>query len=445
MSSVRSLVLSFTLTLPAIFVAADEAPSDGKPKAVPATREEMKEALDRLKHRQPRLPLPPPTEEEIQAAAKQATAGARGLGAGLVNNARMRNRYLPEELRATPASREPDPVMTLKAPFVTELFWIASRVNNCHYCLGHQESKLAADGLTEEQIAALDGDWSGETPARRAAFAFTRKLTYEPHRMEKADIDALKAHYTDLQVLEIVFLVSRYNSTNRWTDSLGIPQEGHRDYLTPTAVPFQKTASRVAPLSANRMSAPAIAAPRPDLESRAVVEQKLAECAQRTVRLPLVDDAAVRTLLPDLPTGPVPTYARLLANFPKNGVSAIQSQINLERHGRVSPLLKAQIAWTAARHDRAWYALSHAATQLAALGKTLDDAFSLDTLGSEMSEGDRLALKLTRKLTVTPQWITDDDIAGLRKHFSDAEVAEIVYRITQAAQFDRLTEAAGLP
>jgi alkylhydroperoxidase family enzyme len=63
----------------------------------------------------------------------------------------------------------------------------------------------------------------------------------------------------------------------------------------------------------------------------------------------------------------------------------------------------------------------------------------------ELSEGDRLALQLTRKLTVTPQWITDDDIAGLRKHFPDAEVAEIVYRITQAAQFNRLTEAAGLP
>ena len=50
--------------------------------------------------------------------------------------------------------------------------------------------------------------------------------------------------------------------------------------------------------------------------------------------------------------------------------------------------------------------------------------------------------------TLVPLKVADvryDDIASLRKHFSDAEVAEIVYRITQANQFDRLTEAAGLP
>ena len=37
-----------------------------------------------------------------------------------------------------------------------------------------------------------------------------------------------------------------------------------------------------------------------------------------------------------------------------------------------------------------------------------------------------------------------DDIEGLRKHYPDQEVAEIVYHVTQAAFFDRLTEAAGL-
>lgn len=51
---------------------------------------------------------------------------------------------------------------------------------------------------------------------------------------------------------------------------------------------------------------------------------------------------------------------------------------------------------------------------------------------------------VTRKITVDPALITDADIAGLRKHYSDYEVAEIVYHVTQAAFFDRLTEAAGL-
>lgn len=439
----------FFLTIVCALSESGQGPAWGqetggaKPKPVPATRDEMKGALDRLKGRQPRLPLPPPTAEE-EEQARQA-GGARGLGPGLVNNARMRNRYLPEELRVGGVSRDPDPVMQLKAPFITELFWISSRVNNCHYCLGHQESKLAADGLTEDQVAALDGDWSDQSPARQAAFAFTRKLTYEPHKITDSDMAVLAQHFPGLQPLEIVYLVSRYNATNRWTDSLGIPQEGHRDYLTPTAAAIQKRPSAVAPLPASRDSAVAVEAPRPELESRQEVERRLAECRTRQPRLPLVGEAEARQVKSDLPPGPVPAWVRLLAHFPKTGAGAIQSQLNLERFGRVSPLLKGQIAWVAARHDRAWYALAHARAQLRGLGQTDDQIFALDTLAGDLTEGEILALKLARKLTVTPQWITDEDIAGLRQHFPDAEVAEIVYRITQAAQFDRLTEAASLP
>lgn len=40
--------------------------------------------------------------------------------------------------------------------------------------------------------------------------------------------------------------------------------------------------------------------------------------------------------------------------------------------------------------------------------------------------------------------ITDVDFAAMRKRFSDKEVAEILYQTTQAAFFDRLTEAANL-
>src|SRR5436190_1534753 len=79
--------------------------------------------------------------------------------------------------------RAQDSKMTLDYPFKVELFWIVSRTNNCQYCLGHQESKLLAAGLKEDDIAALDGDWSDATPARRAAYAFARKITYEPNQL----------------------------------------------------------------------------------------------------------------------------------------------------------------------------------------------------------------------------------------------------------------------
>src|SRR5207248_9087407 len=114
--------------------------------------------------------------------------------------------------------------MSLDGTFKTELFWIVSRANNCQYCLGHQEMKLAVAGLKEEEIAALDGDWSEFTPAQRAAFAFARKITVEPHRFSDADVNELRKHYTDLQILEMILSTAGNNAINRWKEGAGIPQ-----------------------------------------------------------------------------------------------------------------------------------------------------------------------------------------------------------------------------
>ena len=88
---------------------------------IPATRPAVKRALEALKQRQPRLPLPPPTEEERQAAGDRP----------LVNNGRMAAIYLPASWRQAKWAR--DPAMTLDYAFTTECFWIVSRANNCHY------------------------------------------------------------------------------------------------------------------------------------------------------------------------------------------------------------------------------------------------------------------------------------------------------------------------
>ncbi len=89
----------------------------------PPTRPEMKQALEALKKAQPRLPLPPLSDEE------KALLGGRSV----VNNGRMRQLYLPAELRGSDFYRGRDAAMTLDPTFKTMLFWIVSRVNNCRY------------------------------------------------------------------------------------------------------------------------------------------------------------------------------------------------------------------------------------------------------------------------------------------------------------------------
>jgi len=110
--------------------------------------------------------------------------------------------------------------MTLDYAFKAMLFWVVSRSNNCVYCMGHNEKQLAAFGVSEDRIAALDGDWGQCSLAERAALALARKLTVAPHTITDADIDAVRQHFTNQQVLEMIGIVSGFNAMNRWTGPL---------------------------------------------------------------------------------------------------------------------------------------------------------------------------------------------------------------------------------
>jgi len=448
----------FVLSGTAVCLGAEE-PAKDSPSVIAATREDLKQQLELSKQSHPRLPLPEPTQaDHAEAKAKAAEAkakagsgtsrnGASGLGGGIVNNGRMRKIYLPAEFSVPGFSREPDSAMSVDDTFKVMFFWIVSRANNCTYCQGHQEIKLSSAGVKEDTIAALDYDWSEFNPAERAAFAFTLKLTKEPQSITAADIDRLRSHYKDLQILEIIMAVSGFNCMNRWTGPLAIPQEPHRVYLTQTPEKYKGKRSLVAPLDPSA-TVPSCARPvdRGALESRSEVEAALAACKTRTPRLPLADADQARSALPAdwSGSGALPQWVRLLANFPKGGKSSIASTYHSQTKGRLDAKLRAEIAWVAARHDRAWYALGHAQRRLHDLGFSDDAMYKLDQPGDAFPPAERAVLALARKITVDPALVTEADIERLRKNYSDHEVAEIVHQITQAAFFDRLTEAAGL-
>lgn len=437
----RTLLAGLLLGSPAGLALAADTPSTAKPVA--ATRSELKVLLENSKHSQPRLPLPAPTEEEI---AKAKSTPGRGPMGGIINNGRMRKLYLPPEFISGGFQRDPDPAQSLSQAFKTEFFWIASRANNCTYCQGHQEVKLLADGVSEDTIAALDGDWSEFTPAERAAFAFTLKLTNEPNALTDADVDRLRAFYNDNQILEIITAVAGFNAMNRWTGPLAIPQEDHRVYLTPTSEKYRDLRSRVAPLDPTA-KAPACARPadRGPLESREKVEAALDAARKRTARLPLVPESKARALLPaDFPSEPLPEWVRLMVNFPKAGPPRVIMHRATEQKGQLPAKLRAAIAWAAAREDRAWYALGHARERLHELGLSDDAIFALDKQDDSVPAAERQALALARKITTNPALVTDEDVATLRKSFTDHQVAEIVFQTTEAAYMDRVTEAAGL-
>jgi alkylhydroperoxidase family enzyme len=457
-----------------------------EPRPVPLTRPEMKQYLEDMKARKPRIPLPELTADE------KTKLGERGTG----YESRLRTLYLPAgegfgfgggnrtaaagaggnanvgaAAKAGPA-RIADPNMSLDYAFKTELFWIVSRTNNCQYCLGHQESKLLGAGLKEEEIAALDGDWSEFTLAQRAAFAFARKLTYEPYRLNDADIASLRKDHKDLQILEMILSVAGNNAINRWKEGVGVPQSpngggfGRRTengavaapapdrpaavhtYLTPTPEKFQTRITKVATLQVDPNSGEPTrqtVCERPALESRAEVERALGVCRNRTPRLPLLDEAKAREIVSEnWPQGPLPQWVRLLANFPRDGVRVMTGVRSVDEKGDLKPLLKAQVSWIIARQDRAWYATGQARRRLQELGQSDDQIFDLDGDWAGLTPSDRALFTVARKLAASPVVLTDDDVAQAVKLAGPRDVVQLVNYRTNRASFDRITEAAGL-
>lgn len=437
-------VFGLALMIPGATWAENPDQPRGRVNPVPETRSDLKQALEDSKRAEPRLPLPPVREEELREGEERARS--------LVNNGRMRRHYLPPGFVSGGFPSREEPNMTLGHPFQTMLFWIVSRANNCTYCLGHQESKLAAAGISEDQVAALDGDWSVIVPANRAAFEVARVMTLTPHELRDEHIEMLREHYSEPQIAEILYVVSSFNAMNRWTGALNIPQEEHREYLTPTSDEAASTVTQVAPIGASSGSEGVrYASPqqRPPLESRDEVMSILMACRDRSPRVALIDAETTNELLAqhglDLGTDDPPQWVRLLAYFPNVGLNRASILKAVEHEGSLDPLLRAQVAWVSARHDRAWYALAHAQKRLEAMDQSEEQMFGLDSDRSRLDEGDQLALAFAERLTVDPALVSDEEVEQLREHFGDHEVAELVAVVAEAVFFNQLTEAAGLP
>lgn len=401
--------------------ATAEAPSD-TPKAVPATRPEIKAALEALKYRAPRLPLP---EAE---------------GEGGVNNGRMRAQYLPASWSGRRGRSGQSGL--LEYPLTVSCFWIASRGNNCQYCLGHQELKLRSAGVDEDAVAALDSDWSRFDPRKQAALAFARKLTLEPFLMADADVARLRAHYSDAEILELAYSVSRFNGTNRWTDGLGIPQDrrfhgGSSELTTPTSPEFHNTIS---------VASPNTRAERPGPPSWDAAQAEIRAAANRTARIKMPDGVQTDELLSGVAPDRQPwAWERAMSSLGETGVAQAKAWNTIVSDDHLPIRLKSELAFIAAMHNHAWYAAAHAARSLRSMGATPRELAALAEGVHVSNAGPEAAYRLAMKLTDNPHLITDADIASVREQYGDAHTAQIVHVICMANLFDRFTESLGLP
>lgn len=103
----------------------------------------------------------------------------------------------------------------------------SSLAAGCMYCAAHTGSNTSRAGVDDEKIAAI---WDYETSdlfteAERAALRFAQAASSVPNMTTDADFAALREHYTEFQIVEIVSVIALFGYLNRWNDTMATALE----------------------------------------------------------------------------------------------------------------------------------------------------------------------------------------------------------------------------
>ena len=90
--------------------------------------------------------------------------------------------------------------------------------------MGHTVFGAERHKIKDVQLFDVEGP-AQRDPKRLAVFAFARKLSRTPEAVERADVDSLRPHLSDTQIVELAFAVCRYNTMNRLAEVFGAPLE----------------------------------------------------------------------------------------------------------------------------------------------------------------------------------------------------------------------------
>ena len=100
----------------------------------------------------------------------------------------------------------------------------ASLMNGCEYCIHMHTAELRKRNETAERIAGV-GDWRGleiYTKRERAVLAWAEAVTniQEGHAPD-AVYDELRAHFSDVETVNLTLVITTINAWNRIAISLG--------------------------------------------------------------------------------------------------------------------------------------------------------------------------------------------------------------------------------
>lgn len=113
----------------------------------------------------------------------------------------------------------------------------SSNAAGCRYCQAHTSHSAHRRGVPAEKIKAVfDYEQSGLfSDAERAALRVAAHAGMVPNAVEPAHLVALREHFSDRQVVEIVAVIALFGFLNRWNDTLATTlEDGPRQFASAT-------------------------------------------------------------------------------------------------------------------------------------------------------------------------------------------------------------------
>lgn len=104
---------------------------------------------------------------------------------------------------------------------------LASSANGCRFCEAHTSHTAHKAGVEDERVAAV---WEFETSdlfgePERAALRLALAMGQPPNGVGPEHFAALRKHYDDEQIVEMVAAVCLFGFWNRWNDTLATDLE----------------------------------------------------------------------------------------------------------------------------------------------------------------------------------------------------------------------------
>jgi alkylhydroperoxidase family enzyme len=143
---------------------------------------------------------------------------------GKLANVHKAMAHRPETLK-TFLSFYPTVGRALDRKLYEAIYLRVSLLNNCHYWSQHHLASSKRSLTPEDWKALKTGDYGRFTEKERAALSYLEKLTKRPDEITDPDVDALKKHFAEPEIVDLHLLTGLANLTNRFTDPLGLEVE----------------------------------------------------------------------------------------------------------------------------------------------------------------------------------------------------------------------------